>query len=708
MTNSYYRSDCGATEGGISRSESSMKAVSFPVILNTDSTVFVMDVNNINGGYPIHAWSTVYNVATTVANNITSRSAQLRGQYGGNADSTGFIYWPTNGGDTIRVSATVNSSPAYRVVTGLQPETQYSYQFFASRDGFTTYGDIQTFTTLPLYTVTVTSSNDVWGTVTGSGIFGYGEVDTLVATPAAHYRLLQWSDGDTSNPRLLTVTSNVTLVGQFALATYNVNLSVNNVAWGSVTGSGIYTYGQVALLYASPATGYHFLQWSDGNTDATRVVTVEDDITLTAIFAPNQYTVTVVSADSTMGTVSGGGTYDYNQQIYIIASPIGNYSFLQWSDGNTDPWRLVTVTQDITYTATFTDAFFSITAVANDPTYGSVAGGGNYANGSTVTLTAVPYPGYHFTQWNDGITDNPRTVTVTGDATYTAQFAVNNYTINAVSSDAGQGSVSGGGIFSYMSQAVLQATPAQNHRFVQWNDGITTNPRIVIVTADSTFTAQFEPMEQYTVTVVSDNPQRGSVSGGGTFYAGTQIDIIATALTNYTFSHWSDGNTESHRTITVNGTATYTAYFAGLQYHVNVYSNDDNMGTVSGGGSFEYGQQATVTATPSDGCRFVRWNNGVETNPYTFTVYNDVNLIANFERSSGIEDAESANYRLAIKGLQIAISGAEGLQVSVMDIMGREMVHNEQYDGDWINIGKTGIFIVKINNLFVKKITLIH
>ena len=54
---------------------------------------------------------------------------------------------------------------------------------------------------------------------------------------------------------------------------------------------------------------------------------------------------------------------------------------------------------------------------------GTVTGGGTYNGGATATLTATPNTGYHFVQWQDGNTQNPRTITVTGDATYTAAFA---------------------------------------------------------------------------------------------------------------------------------------------------------------------------------------------------------------------------------------------------------------------------------------------
>jgi hypothetical protein len=44
--------------------------------------------------------------------------------------------------------------------------------------------------------------------------------------------------------------------------------------------------------------------------------------------------------------------------------------------------------------------------------------------GSTITLQATAMAGYRFVQWNDGNTDNPRTVTVTGDVTFTAEFDI--------------------------------------------------------------------------------------------------------------------------------------------------------------------------------------------------------------------------------------------------------------------------------------------
>lgn len=71
---------------------------------------------------------------------------------------------------------------------------------------------------------------------------------------------------------------------------------------------------------------------------------------------------------------------------------------------------------------------YTITATC-DATRGTVKGGGKYGQNNTVTLTATPLDGCTFVGWSDGNTDNPRTITVTGDAAYIAQFTKSQYTI---------------------------------------------------------------------------------------------------------------------------------------------------------------------------------------------------------------------------------------------------------------------------------------
>src|SRR5574344_1408186 len=76
---------------------------------------------------------------------------------------------------------------------------------------------------------------------------------------------------------------------------------------------------------------------------------------------------------------------------------------------------------------------FRVNALSSDTTRGFVDGGGYYSEGSTIILTATAIEPYHFTEWTDGNTDNPRTITVSGDTTFVANFRtedINNTSIN--------------------------------------------------------------------------------------------------------------------------------------------------------------------------------------------------------------------------------------------------------------------------------------
>ena len=101
---------------------------------------------------------------------------------------------------------------------------------------------------------------------------------------------------------------------------------------------------------------------------------------------------------------------DYAMTLYVPAGCKSKYA-------ETKYWRNFT---DIRETGV---TLHTVTANATDETMGYVIGAGEYPQGSTATLVAVPFGQNYFVRWNDGNTDNPRTITVTGDMTFTAEFA---------------------------------------------------------------------------------------------------------------------------------------------------------------------------------------------------------------------------------------------------------------------------------------------
>ena len=64
---------------------------------------------------------------------------------------------------------------------------------------------------------------------------------------------------------------------------------------------------------------------------------------------------------------------------------------------------------------------YHLTLTCN-PDEGKVEGEGDFAEGTTVAFEAIPNTGYRFKSWNDGVTENPRTVTMTSDLSFVALF----------------------------------------------------------------------------------------------------------------------------------------------------------------------------------------------------------------------------------------------------------------------------------------------
>ena len=502
----------------------------------------------------------------------------------------------------------------------------------------------------------------------------------------------------------------ITFTNQVQSFPYEVNVYPNDAAMGSAAVTQLPSCSSnTAVIQATANTGYSFDRWSDNNTQNPRTLTVTSDVSLTAQFIPGVYTVTVNSNNSSWGSVSGGGQYNYNTNATLTATPTTHHHFVRWNDANTTNPRTVTVTDDITYTAYFATDTHTVTATSANTAMGTVTGGGQYEYGSTATLTAVPATGHSFLRWSDGNTQNPRTVTVNGDATYTAQFSVNSYTVSVLSGNSAWGSVAGGGTFQYGTEIQISATAVSGYHFTAWSDGNHDNPRTVTVECDAVYTAFFAEDVQCTVTVVSSDESRGYVTGGGVYVSGQQATFSATAYEHYVFSHWSDGNTQNPRTVTVLDNVTYTAYFSGVQHTVSVYSSDDNMGSVSGGGVYEYGSTVTVTATPGSGYRFVRWSNGSEENPYTFTVFGDVNLIAQFESNgaTGIDEAGFNSYNISVDRGTVIVSGAAKQEICILDVMGRTVYSTASYDGRAIALPASGVYLVRIGGEAAKKILIV-
>ena len=493
------------------------------------------------------------------------------------------------------------------------------------------------------YVITTNVSPAGAGTVTGGGAYHYGNVATLTATANSGYEFAGWNDGNTDNPRAITVTQSETYTAFFnevGTTMYAVTASVNPVGAGTVTGTGTFPAGTVTTLEAVANAGYTFDHWQDGITANPRTVTVNNNMNFTAYFTRNQYIITVVASPSNGGIVSGGGAYYYGDYTTLTAIPNSGYEFVGWSDGSNEPNHTVMVTGNATYTATFAaggSTYYTVSAYVSPTGAGTVSGTGTFPAGSTTTLTAIANSGYAFDHWNDGSTTNPRTVTVNNNMSFTAYFNSDQYTITVNANPTTGGTVTGGGSYPYGATVTLTATANSGYSFLRWNDGNTSNVRTITVTGNATYTALFMAAggETYVLTVTSGNLLLGQVTGGGVYPAGAPAEIRAIPASYATFLRWNDGNTDNPRTVIMNSDLEFVAEFGAAQtYTITVLSSNEEMGQVFGGGTFVEGSTTEISALAYEGYMFTGWNDGNTDNPRTITVTGNATYTAQFAESS--------------------------------------------------------------------------
>ena len=546
--------------------------------------------------------------------------------------------------------------------------------------------------------VLVTGSHDtVMGSVMVVTTPSCTTAAVIEAVPNTGYRFDHWSDGDTTNPRSINMAFNdsLSITAYFSSDQCVLSVVSSNSAWGTTTGSGIYVNSTTVTISAVPEYGYHFTMWSDGVTDNPRSIIVTRDTVLTALFDRNQYALTA-QCDSTQGSVTGSSTYLYEDTATVTATAAYGYHFTMWSDGITANPRSVVVTRDTMLTAQFSRNQYALT-IHCDSTQGTASGAGTYLYEDTATVTATAAYGYHFTMWSDGITANPRSVVVTRDTMLTAQFSRNQYTLTT-QCDSTQGTVVGAGTYLYEDTATVTATAAYGYHFTMWSDGTAANPLSVVVTRDTVLTALFDRNE-YVLTVVCDETQ-GVVTGAGTYLFGDVARVTVTANEGFVFSHWAEtGITEVAFDTIINGNVTLTALFDTLYHTLSLTSNNPEWGTVDGGGEYAHGREVTVTATAHEGFRFTGWSDGSVENPRTIVVNENMELMANFAELTGIVDAAKINVTLfpnPTNGL-LHIKADNVLSVEVCTMEGRVVMRGTQTNSIDMSSLPTGVYYIRID-----------
>ncbi len=283
----------------------------------------------------------------TVTTTDVASIAQLSADFGGNVTDgggstvtdRGIVYSITSANNNPEIGGTgvtkddngTGTGAFNESITGLSPNTQYSYRAYATNNSGTVYGSVKTFTTLALIAPTI-SFTDINKT--------YGDADFTLAATSNSGGVITYSIIGATNGTSLSGSNDATVdLGNVANITIRATLAAN----------GIYTGGTKDITLAI----------------AARPISVTADAGQTKVYGDSDptftYTITtgsLISGDSFTGAltrVAGEDVGDYAiNQGTLSAGTNYNLSFV--SNDFSITQKAITVTADAGQTKIYGEA----------------------------------------------------------------------------------------------------------------------------------------------------------------------------------------------------------------------------------------------------------------------------------------------------------------------------------------------------------------
>ncbi|MDR0437906.1 MAG: T9SS type A sorting domain-containing protein, partial [Bacteroidales bacterium] len=544
-----------------------------------------------------------------------------------------------------------------------------------------------TFAVISNFTVTITPPTNgsitvMDGTtpVNNGDVVEDGTTLTLTATPAEGYKFSQWWDGNTTTPRTITVTKDTIISATFT-AIPNFTAIIPTVSNGTITvmnGSTPVTSGTqlpegtILSLTATPDLDYMLDRWWDGNTNATRNITLTGDTTISATFRKISTVMFFDGTNLRKSTWSSSTLTTAASEVLAAPPTGGTYKAIEFANGvvyavhrvNNFPATTSFGTLDKTtgtYTIINTDVGYDVTGLAWNPqdnTMYAAYGTGNNRGFAKIdlktgALTEIGPQIFGMNIWWTIAIDNE------GDC-YAMEYGGTSR-IGKINLETGAftqivGNLSSASMFTDMSidretNQIYANTPGGNTVFTIASINKTTGARTTFGTVTTRWHAFAvfvdEPAPMHTVTITSETHGNITVMNGATVVntgdqlpGGTVLTLTATPNANAEFVAWWDGDTATTRTIALIANTTISATFV-ARYHTVTFATPSNgtlsvtyrnevneVVSVESGEEVEEGTILTITATPNDHyyLELLEVNNSPFTSSQTYTVMNDVTI----------------------------------------------------------------------------------
>ena len=557
---------------------------------------------------------------------IVTISVTANPEEGGTLSGMGFYAL----GSTCTLVATPNVGYSFMYWTedGNEVSTDANYSFIVTTDR-----NLVAHFTLPL-TITAISNPVEGGMVAGMGEYDYNTSCTLTATANEGFTFSNWTKDGTVVSAAATfsfiVTESSTYVANFTDA--NGTGVLNGVF--SIGENSHYNFSQGNLQYQASTNTWRFAtnQWDCMGNDNTNI------------------------SQTYSGWVDlfGWGTSGYNHGAVCY-----------------QPWSISNSYSDYYAYGVATYNLYDQTGQA-DWGYNAIANGGNTENGGWRTLTQSEW-NYVFNTRNtesgiryakaqvnnvNGIILLPddwsaNTFTLNNTNTSNASFSSNNISASQWATLENAGAVflpaagyrDGTSVYHagfYGNYWSASYSGFYGARYMRFGGSLNPDDSTDRNNGFSVRLVRHAENYSYEINAIPNPIDCGVVTGSGTYEEGVTCTLVATANEGYTFTNWTENgevvSTEATYSFIVSGDRTLVANFSLLQFDITVSALPDEGGSVTGGGTYQYGQSCTLTAMANEGYAFANWKeNGevVSTDAtYSFAVTGDRELVANFAMQS--------------------------------------------------------------------------
>jgi hypothetical protein len=506
---------------------------------------------------------------------------------------------------------------------------------------------------------------------------------TLVPKPDDGSQFGGWKEPDCSNS--ITITKDMTCTATFTKVPRQLTIETEGPGTGQITSqpSGIdcgsdcsqtYENGTPITLVPKPDDGSQFGGWKE--PDCSNSITITKDMTCTATFTkvPRTLKIEIEGPGGGQITVEPRGlcktdcsemTYEHGTPITLVPKPDDGSQFGGWKEP--DCSNSITITKDMTCTATFTKVPRQLTIETEGPGSGDVTSqptgidcGSDcsqmYENGTPITLVPKPDDGSQFGGFSGS--DCSDSFTITKDMTCTATFTKVPHLFQVKKEGTGSGHIATqqkgidcgndcSQIYRHGTPVTLVSTPDEGSQFSGWKESDCSNS--ITITKDMTCTATFTKVPRtLNIEVEGDGSGKITIQPSGdcdmdcsemTYEHATPITIVPKPDDGSQFGGWKEPDCSDSFTITKDMTC--TAIFTKVPRLLTIRVEGKGSGQISSqpdgidcgincSQSYEHGTSITLVPKPEEGSQFNGWTGPDCAN--SFTITKDMRCTATFTK----------------------------------------------------------------------------